>query len=243
MSLLMDAGAWLGDAANWQGADGVPTRTLQHLAITAGSVGAAAVVALPTGVLIGHTRRGAGLIGALTGSARAIPTLGLLTIFGLAYGIGLQASVVALVVLAIPSVLAGSYAGVQSVDAATVSAAKAVGMRPHQVVLRVEMPLASPVIIGGIRAATLQVAATATLAAYIADFGLGRYLFAGLKSRDYPQMLAGALLVAALALILELAFATAQRYAATRLADPARSVGPHQSEQTDTQSAQKGPNP
>lgn len=241
MSLLMDAVAWLGDATNWQGADGVPTRTLQHLAITAGSVGAAVAVALPTGVLIGHTRRGAGLIGALTGAARAIPTLGLLTVFGLAYGIGLKASVVALVVLAVPSVLAGAYAGVQSVDAATVSAARAVGMRPSQVILRVELPLASPVVIGGIRAATLQVAATATLAAYIADFGLGRYLFAGLKSRDYPQMLAGALLVAALALLLELAFATAQRYATARLADPARSAGPSRSDRTEARPAERPP--
>ncbi len=243
MSLLTDAFAWLGDAANWQGDGGVPTRTLQHLAITAGSVGAAVAVALPAGVLIGHTRRGAGLIGALTGAARAIPTLGLLTLFGLAYGIGLKASVVALVVLAVPSVLAGAYAGVQSVDAATIAAAKAVGMRPHQVILRVELPLASPVVIGGIRAATLQVVATATLAAYIADFGLGRYLFAGLKSRDYAQMLAGALLVAALALLLELAFAAAQRYAATRLADPARSAGPSETDRDETRTAQKGPRP
>lgn len=243
MSLFTDALAWLGDAAHWQGPGGVPTRTLQHLAITAGSVGAAVAVALPTGILIGHTGRGAGLVGALTGAARAIPTLGLLTLFGLAYGIGLQASAAALVVLAIPSVLAGAYAGVQSVDAATVSAAKAVGMRPHQVILRVELPLASPVVIGGIRAATLQVVATATLAAYIADFGLGRYLFAGLKSRDYAQMLAGALLVAALALLLELAFATAQRYAATRLADPARSAGPSETDRDETRTAQKGPRP
>jgi osmoprotectant transport system permease protein len=241
MSLLNDALAWLGDAANWQGPGGVPTRTLQHLAITAGSVGAAVAVALPTGILIGHSRRGAGLVGALTGAARAIPTLGLLTLFGLAYGIGLQASAVALVVLAIPSVLAGAYAGVQSVDAATVSAAKAVGMRPHQAILRVELPLASPVILGGVRAATLQVVATATLAAYIADFGLGRYLFAGLKSRDYPQMLAGALLVAALALILELAFAAAQRSAAKRLADPAGSAGPSDTDRASARPAQKGP--
>ncbi|HLU27794.1 MAG TPA: ABC transporter permease subunit [Glycomyces sp.] len=241
MSLFTDALAWLGDAAHWQGPGGVPNRTLQHLAITAGSVGAAVAVALPTGILIGHTRRGAGLVGAVTGAARAIPTLGLLTLFGLAYGIGLQASAAALVVLAIPSVLAGAYAGVQSVDAATVSAAKAVGMRPHQVILRVELPLASPVILGGVRAATLQVMATATLAAYIADFGLGRYLFAGLKSRDYPQMLAGALLVAALALILELAFAAAQRGAARRLADPARPAGPSDTDRARTRPAQKGP--
>ncbi len=241
MSLLMDAGAWLGDTANWQGSGGVPTRTLQHLAITAGSVGAAVAIALPIGILIGHTRRGAGAIGALAVAARAVPTLGLLTLFGLAYGIGLQASAAALVVLAIPSVLTAAYAGVQSVDAATVSAAKAVGMRPHQVVFRVELPLASPVIIGGIRAATLQVAATATLAAYIADFGLGRYLFAGLKSRDYPQMLAGALLVAALALLLELALAAAQRCAAARLADPARSAGSSGPDRTEIRSTQKGP--
>ncbi|GAB3221052.1 ABC transporter permease [Glycomyces halotolerans] len=239
MSLLMDAAAWLGDPANWSGDNGIPTRTLQHLAITAGAVGAAVAVALPTGVLIGHGRRGAGLIGALTGAARAIPTLGLLTLFALAYGIGLQASLAALVILAVPSVLAGAYAGVQTVDPATVSAAKAVGMRPHQVILRVELPLASPVILGGVRAATLQVVATATLAAYIADYGLGRYLFTGLKSRDYPQMLAGALLVAGLALLLEIAFAAAQRYAATRLADPARSVATSESDHD--QSVQKGP--
>ncbi|MCD0445353.1 ABC transporter permease subunit [Glycomyces sp. A-F 0318] len=235
MSLLMDAGAWLGDPANWSGDNGVPTRTVQHLAITGAAVGIAAAVALPAGVLIGHTRRGAGLVGALSGAARAIPTLGLLTLFGLAYGIGLKASLAALVVLAVPSILAGAYAGVQAVDAATVSAARAVGMRPRQVLFGVELPLAAPVVVGGVRAAVLQVVATATLAAYIADYGLGRYLFAGLKSRDYAQMLAGALLVAALALLLELAFAAAQRYAATRIADPARS------DRNDTRTVQKGP--
>jgi osmoprotectant transport system permease protein len=240
MSLLMDAGAWLGDPVNWSGDDGIPTRTLQHLVVTAAAVGIAAAAALPAGVLIGHTRRGAGLIGAFSGAARAIPTLGLLTLFGLAYGIGLKASLAALVVLAVPSILAGAYAGVQAVDAATVSAAKAVGMRPHQVVFGVELPLAAPVIVGGVRAAALQVVATATLAAYIADYGLGRYLFTGLKSRDYAQMLAGALLVAALALLLELVFAAAQRRAAARI-DPDRRAGPHRSDRTDTRTVQKGP--
>ncbi|THV41813.1 ABC transporter permease [Glycomyces buryatensis] len=241
MNLFMEALAWLGDPAHWSGGGGIPTRILQHLAITAAAVGIAGAIALPAGILIGHTRRGAGLIGALSGAARAIPTLGLLTLFGLAFGIGLKASLVALVVLAVPSILAGSYAGIQAVDAATVSAAKAVGMRPSQVIFGVELPLASPVVIGGIRAATLQVVATATLAAYIADFGLGRYLFSGLKSRDYAQMLAGALLVAALALALELAFAAAQRYAASRHAAPARSAGLFRSDRTDTRPAQKGP--
>lgn len=220
MSLFVDALSWLTDPAHWSGDSGVPTRVLQHLAITGAVVGISAAIALPAGILIGHTRKGSGAVGALTGAARAIPTLGLLTIFGLALGIGLLAPMLALVVLAIPSVLAGAYAGVQAVDTATTGAAKALGMSARQVIFRVELPLASPVVIGGLRAATLQVVATATLAAYTADYGLGRYLFTGLKSRDYPEMLAGALLVAVLALLLELALATAQRFASTRLAAP-----------------------
>lgn len=203
--------SWLTDPTHWVGATGIPTRIGQHLAITVIVVLIAAVIALPTGVLIGHTRRGAGIVGAVTGAARAIPTLGLLTLLALVMGIGLKAPLIALVVLAIPSLLAGAYAGVQAIDRTTTSAAKATGMSPFQVITRVEIPLALPVIVGGLRAATLQVVATATLAAYTADFGLGRYLFAGLKSHDYPQMLAGALLVAVLALILEIVLAGCQR--------------------------------
>lgn len=223
MNLFLDAIAWLADPANWSGPSGVPTRVLQHLVITFAAVAAAAILAVPTGILIGHTRKGAGTVGAIAGAARAIPTLGLLTLLGLALGIGLKAPLLALIVLAIPSVLAGAYAGVQNVDAAVTGAAKAIGMSPKQVVFQVEIPLAAPVIIGGLRAATLQVVATATLAAYTADFGLGRYLFSGLKSRDYAEMLAGALLVAALALLLELLLAAWQRSAARRIAAPARS--------------------
>ena len=131
------------------------------------------------------------------------------------------AALLALVLLAVPSLLAGAYAGVQSIDPAIASAARAVGMSGPQVIVGVELPLALPVMVGGLRAATLQVVATATLAAYTSDTGLGRYLFAGLKSRDYPQMLAGALLVIALALLLELVLAALQRLCA-RIADPSR---------------------
>lgn len=221
MNLFSQAVAWLGDPANWVGPAGIPVRTAQHLLVTAVAVGAAALVALPVGVVIGHTRRGAGIVGAIVGAARAIPTLGLLTLFGLALGIGIEAPLLALVLLAIPSLLAGAYAGVQSIDPAIASAARAVGMSGPQVIVGVELPLALPVMVGGLRAATLQVVATATLAAYTSDTGLGRYLFAGLKSRDYPQMLAGALLVIALALLLELVLAALQRLCA-RIADPSR---------------------
>lgn len=221
MNLLTGAIAWLTDPTNWAGTDGIPTRLAQHLTITAIAMASAALIALPVGLLAGHTGRGSGLIGAITGAARAIPTLGLLTLIGLGVGIGLTAPLLALIVLAIPSLLAGAYAGIQSIDPTVPAAAKAVGMSPGQILAQVELPLASPIIVGGLRAATLQVVATATLAAYTADVGLGRYLFTGLKSRDYPEMLGGAILVAALALVLEIALAMCQRYTAIRLAHSA----------------------
>ena len=219
MNYLRQAFSWLTDSSNWSGASGIPARIGEHLLITAIVVGLAAAIAVPVGVLVGHTRRGAAAVGAVTGAARSIPTLGLLTVFGLAFGIGLKAPVLALVILAIPSLLAGTYAGIQAIDPAIPSAAKAVGMSPAQVIGKVEIPLALPVIVGGIRAAVLQVIATATLAAYISDTGLGRYLFSGLKPRDYTQMLGGAFVVILLALLMEVILASLQR-AATRIADP-----------------------
>jgi osmoprotectant transport system permease protein len=190
----------------------------QHLGITLVAVLIAALIALPLGVVVGHVRRGTGFIGALTGAARAVPTLGLLTIVGLWIGIGITAPLVALVVLAIPSLLAGAYAGMQAVDPSIPEGAKAIGMSPLQVVFRVEIPLASPTIVGGIRAATLQVVATATLAAYTSDVGLGRFLFAGLKTRDYPMMLAAALLVVVVTVLLEVVLAAIQRAVTRRYA-------------------------
>lgn len=210
--------AWLTDPANWAGPESIPVRLGQHLGITLVAVLIAALIALPLGVVVGHVRRGTGFIGALTGAARAVPTLGLLTIVGLWIGIGITAPLVALVVLAVPSLLAGAYAGMQAVDPSIPEGAKAIGMSPLQVVFRVEIPLASPTIVGGIRAATLQVVATATLAAYTSDVGLGRFLFAGLKTRDYPMMLAAALLVVAVTVLLELVLAAIQRAVTRRYA-------------------------
>lgn len=113
MNLFAEALAWLSDGANWAGSGGIPARIGEHLWVSFLAVAIAAVIALPAGLLIGHTRRGVGAIGALTGAARALPTLGVLTVFALWLGIGLAAPLVALVVLAIPSLLAGAYSGVQ----------------------------------------------------------------------------------------------------------------------------------
>lgn len=214
MNLFADAIAWLADPGHWQGSGGIPVRIGQHLLLTALALVIAGVIALPTGALLGRTRYGGAVIGAVAGSARALSTIGVLTIVGLWLGIGIGPPLVALVILAVPSLLAGAYSGIQSVPAETTSAARAIGMSGSQVIWRVEIPLALPVIVGGARAATLQVVATATLAAYTANVGLGRYLFTGLKTQDYGQMLAGSLLVILLALVLELVFAAAQRLAA-----------------------------
>ncbi len=211
MSLFGDALAWIFDGTHWGGPSGIDTRLLQHLWVTFAAVGIAAVLAVPLGIAIGHTGRGRLVVVAFAGAVRAVPTLGLLTLLGLWLGIGVQAPLLALVALGFPSLLAGAYAGVEAADRGAVDAARAIGLSEWQIITRVEIPLGADVLIGGLRAATLQIVATATLAAYISDTGLGRYLFAGLKGRDYPQMLAGALLVAALALLLDLALGTLQR--------------------------------
>lgn len=220
MTMVLEAVAWLADLTRWTGPSGITHRLGQHLAITLIAVAVAAIIAIPAGVAVGHTGRGRGVVVAAAGAVRAVPTLGLLTLLALALGIGTTAPVVALVVLAVPSMLAGAYAGVESVDRKVIDAARATGMSERQVISQVELPLGAPVIIGGIRAATLQVVATATLAAYVSDTGLGRFLFTGLKSRDYPQMLAGALLVTALALTADAVLAAVQRRAR-------RAVEPH----------------
>jgi len=219
MTSFFSAFEWLATQSNWSW-PGIPQRIGEHLGITAAVMVIAMAIALPIGVSVGHLHRGAGVVGAVSGAARAIPTLGLLTLFGLWLGIGLKAPLLALTVLAIPSLLAGAYGGIQAVTSATTDAGRAIGMSEWHLLWKVEVPLAAPVIIGGIRAATLQVVSTATLAAYVADAGLGRYLFIGLKTRDYPQMLGGALLVIALALVFELTLAGIQRFVSVRVTNP-----------------------
>jgi osmoprotectant transport system permease protein len=158
-------------------------------------------------VAIGHTGRGINSAVLLSGGLRALPTLGLVTLAGLWLGIGLRAPVLALVVLAIPPPLAGIYAGFQAIDRSIVDTARAIGMTERGIVRSVEFPLAAPSVVGGIRSASLQVVATVTVAAYIADAGLGRYIMEGLRTRDYGEMLAGSLLVIVLALLIDTGFA------------------------------------
>ncbi|SDK95318.1 ABC transporter permease subunit [Cryobacterium sp. Sr8] len=211
MTLFLDALNWIFDPANYVGDGSIPSRLLEHLVFTFVTLLMASMLALPLGFLIGHTGRGRGLAVAVSGGLRALPTLGLLTLVALWVGIGLEAPYVALTVLAIPPVLAGAYTGFEAIDRATIDAARSVGMSEWQIVRKVEIPLGLPLLIGGLRSGTLQVVATATLAAYVADFGLGRFLFSGLKTRDYAEMLGGSILVILLALVLEGIFSVIHR--------------------------------
>ncbi len=221
MNFFLDALAFIVDAANWGGDEDIGARLAQHLQITGLSVLIAAAIAIPLGLFIGHTGRGRAFVIGFTGAARALPTFGMLTLFILigltmGYGLSLPPVVVVLVILAIPPILAGAYAGVEAVDRMTVDASRAQGMTEWQILARVELPLALPLLVGGLRSATLQVVATATIAAYYAQGGLGRYLIEGLQSRDYERAVIGAILVAALALLLDGLFAVVQRLVVPR---------------------------
>ncbi|GAB3130055.1 ABC transporter permease [Glaciibacter psychrotolerans] len=216
MNYLLEAVQWILDPAHYSGFNAIPVRVVQHLEFTAFTLVFASIIAIPIGYLIGHTGRGRSLAVLMSGGLRAIPTLGLLTLVALWVGIGVGAPYVALTILAIPPLLAGAYAGFEAIDRRTIDAARAVGMSEWQIVRSVEVPLGLPLLIGGLRSACLQVVATATLAAYVADVGLGRIIFTGQSANDYPVMLAGSILVILLALLLEGVFALVQRLVVPR---------------------------
>ncbi|WP_158892429.1 ABC transporter permease [Amycolatopsis anabasis] len=209
--MITDLWHWFGDPANWTGADGVPNRLGQHLGYTALALAIALVVAVPLGLFVGHTGRGGVALVSVGNAIRALPTLGLVTFLFLIFTESVTATVIGLVVLAIPPILAGTYAGLQATDHGVVDAAEGVGMTGWQRLWQVEVPIALPLVLGGIRNAVLQLVATAAVAAYVGLGGLGRFLLDGLAILDYTEVVAGALLTALLAIVLDLVFAALQR--------------------------------
>jgi osmoprotectant transport system permease protein len=209
MNFLHQALSYIFTAANWGGNAGLAARIVEHLQYTVVAVVASALLAIPIGMIIGHTGRGTFLVVTGVNALRALPTLGVLLLGVLLWGLGLVPPTVALMLLGIPPLLAGTYAGIANVDRDVVDAARSMGMTESRVLLRVEVPNALPLILGGLRTATLQVVATATVAAYASLGGLGRYLIDGIKVRQFYIALVGALMVTALALLLDavLAFA------------------------------------
>jgi osmoprotectant transport system permease protein len=205
--------SYLFDPAHWSlTADGsIPQLILSHLYYSALALLIGTVIALPIGLWIGHTGRGSFIAINAGNAGRSLPTLGLLMLMVTLLGLGLLPVLIALTVLVIPPVLTSAYAGVRAIDQRVVDAAKGVGMRPRQVLTKVELPLALPVMMSGFRSAALQVVATATVAAAVGLNGLGRLLIDGLAVNDYSRVLAGAIVVAVLAVVLDLVLAFAQR--------------------------------
>lgn len=205
MDIFQQAIQWLADPENWAGSGSIPNRTLEHLSYTAIAVAIAAVIAVPLGYYIGHTGRGRVLAVGTAGAARALPTFGLMLYLVLVFGVSERATAatVSLVLLAIPPLLAGAYAGVDQINRATIDAAQAQGMTDWQILTKVEIPLSLPLLIGGLRGATLQVVATVTLIAYVGLGGLGYEIIQGIPLRRLDQMVGAALLIIVLALVID----------------------------------------
>ena len=220
MEMISSFLAWLTDASHWTGDGGIPVRIGEHLLISGIPLLVAILVALPVGLFIGHTGRGALLAVSLGNIGRALPSLGILGIIlpltlpltaGTDIPLGLPPSLIALFALALPPIITNCHVGIREVDRDLVEAARGMGMRERQILTSVELPLAMPVILAGIRTSAVQVVATATLGAVLGIGGLGRYILDGISQHDDGQLITGAVLVALLAILTELAFAALQR--------------------------------
>jgi osmoprotectant transport system permease protein len=204
---------WFDDRHHWSGYNGIPTRLGQHLSISAISLLVACAVALPIGIVLGHWRRGGLIAQNVANIGRAIPSLAILIIAVPIVGIGPRPAEIAMVALAIPPLLTNTYVGMISVDEEIRDAARGLGMNAWQAVWRAELPNALPLILAGLRTASFQVIATATLAAEVASGGLGQYITQGLAVRDNVQVVCGSLLVVGLAIGVEILIAGLQRLA------------------------------
>lgn len=223
MDLISAVVTWFADPAHWSGPNGVPYRLAQHVGISLVSVLIAVAIAFPIGLYIGHTRRGQALAVNLANVGRAVPSLAAIAIavpftqmLDPSLGFNLYPTVIAMIVLAIPPILVNTYAGIAAVDADLVESARGMGMTERQVLARVEIPVAIPVIVGGVRSASVQVIATATLGAIYGLGALGGFIVEGVAQRDDGQLFAGVVLVAALALLAEGGLSLVER----RLAAP-----------------------
>lgn len=211
MNTVERALAWLSDPANWSGSQGIPTLLLEHLGYSGLALGIAALIAIPIGLVIGHTGRGALLAVNLAGAVRAVPTVGVLVLVVTLVGLGLLPVMVALVALAVPPILVNTYTGIRTVETELKDAARGMGMQWWQRLFLVEFPVAVPLVLLGMRTAAIQIVSTATIAAYVGLGGLGRLIFDGLAQRDFDDVLGGAILVALIAVLAETVFFLIQR--------------------------------
>lgn len=221
MGFMSDVWAWFTTASHWHGETGIPNRVYEHLQLSGFALGAAAAVAIPLGVLLAHRRRGAFVAATVLNIGRAMPSFAIVALalpvsISLGLGLGFWPTWLALFVLAIPPMFTNAVTGVRSVPPDVVEAARGIGMRRRAVLWQVELPLAAPLIVAGVRTAFVAVLATAPLGALVAWGGLGRFIIDGLALRDFPQVAGGALLVAGLAVAAELGLGGLERRLAPR---------------------------
>lgn len=214
----MDILGWLTDPANWTGAGSIPFQVLMHVLYSAIALLVAAVVAVPLGMFVGHTGKGESLIMGSVNAMRALPTLGLLILLVLLIAPTISnnlafviPALIVLILLAIPPIVSGVASGIRAIDRSVIDAARGMGFSTAQIVMRIEIPCALPLALSGVRGATLQVVSTATVAAYVSLDGLGRFIIDGRAGNDYAQMAGGSLVLAVLAIALELGFALLSR--------------------------------
>jgi osmoprotectant transport system permease protein len=225
--MISNVVTWLNDPSHWRDTGfttGIFTQLQAHVRFSLIALAIALLIALPLGLYIGHSTRLTFLVTAAN-ALRALPTVGILVLLAVLISphftgrtdVGyLIPTEIVLVLLAIPPILSNTYAGVQNVEPAVRDAAAGMGMTGSQVLRKVELPCSLPLIFSGFRSATLQVIATATIASYLPLGGLGRFIYDGLAQQDFPQMIGGGVLVAALALCADLLLALIQRYAVSR---------------------------
>lgn len=212
--------AWFTAPEQWDGRNSIPLRLWEHVSLSAVSIAVGVAIALPVGLYIGHTGRAARTVIAIANIGRAVPSLGWL---GMVYpitvallareGLGFWPTFIALVALAIPPIVTNTYAGLREVDADLLEAGRGMGMRESELLRRVEIPIALPVILAGVRSSAVAVVATATLSSIVGGGTLGAYVIQGLFINDLPRVVGGAVLVAILALLTEALFAWLQRAA------------------------------
>ena len=211
MSVWEQTWDWLTTAGHWTGSDGVLERVAQHLQLSVEAVILAGVIALPIGIVLGHFGRGGALAVNVANAGRAVPTLAVLVLLVLAFGLGDRPVIYALALFAAPPMLTNAYLGMTGVDPEITDAARGTGLSDWQSLRRIEVPLALPLIAAGVRTATVQVIATATIAAIVGSGGLGRFVVDGFQTHDQGQLVAGAILVATLAVLVELTLGGVER--------------------------------
>ena len=211
VGIFLNTVDWFANPANWQGDSGIPVRVGEHVYYVFVSMLIAMLIALPVGIGLGHLGRGGLLAINVSNIGRAVPEFGVVILVFLLVGYGDTPILVALVALGVPPIVTNSYVGMRSVDPDIRQAARGVGMTGWQSLWQIELPIALPVIMAGIRTSAVQVMSTATLAAYVGLGGLGRYLIDGLATRELTQVVGGAIVVALLALTIEAILAISQK--------------------------------